>query len=742
MYQTHFGLTQEPFSLVPSPKFLFLSERHKEAIAHIKAGIQAGGGFAMLTGEVGTGKTMVCKSVLDDLAENTQVALIVNPKLSEQDLLLSICEQFGCAIDSTRPAIDQLRQTLEVYYQQGKQPLLVVDEAHHLSVVALEQLRLLTNFELGEHKLLKVWLIGQPELQQRLQTLELRQLAQRITGRYHLLPLQAQEVDAYIQHRLTLAGARAPIFAKGCSAQIARATRVPRLINLIADKALQLAYMAGDTQVKKGVAGNAIAAIMEHQYQQAPIKTANKSLVAVSVAAALLIGAWGLSQVEWTQFSGGEVALQTPIVEPQNASIDRQPEPAVSTPIAAVEPVVDVVVDTPETPQPQQTSLTQWLNPTNTTSHSKVGAMQSLFELWGYQASIMASSCEQVPLPFRCVVQQGSLEQIITTNRPVVLELTQDGIVHYATLYAAFDGKLDLLFADSRVRIDQAWLSQHWQGRYIEIWYSQLQAPLKLGQVSEQIQLLEDQVSLALDEPTRLNDRFDTTLENKVKAFQLWKGLDVDGVVGNQTIKALDSSANLSAPKLNQRPVDAAIDMDEQALSLMLPSREALKNLSVFDSSSAKVTAQQSLANETPVVEASVDDNGKLNLNNPSSAEFDLSSLNLDELDPDIARMVSKAIENQPEQNATQPTTAERGPSVVKIEDVATRMSRRLPALDFQTHMYASDPSKRWIKVNGQELQQGELMQEGAKVVEIAPRYVVLEYQGERIEFPALFEWQ
>ncbi|WP_084889118.1 AAA family ATPase [Vibrio sp. qd031] len=749
MYLSHFGLNEEPFSIVPNPQFLYLSERHKEAIAHIKSGIAAGGGFAMLTGEVGTGKTLVCKSVLEELSEHTQVALIVNPKLSEHDLLLSICEQFSCPIDVNRPLVEQLKQHLTELFEGGTQPLLVVDEAHHLSVLALEQLRLLTNFEIGPHKLLKVWLIGQPELQQRLQTAELRQLAQRITGRYHLLALQPHEVEAYIQHRLTKAGANQSILMAAQTKQIAKAAQVPRLINLIADKSLQLAYMAGATHVSKHYVAEAIESVMLHQYQHPPTTGHKWPLKAVTAAivAACAVTAWWWYQPSNTMQPTGVSASQSDVTAPQLPTEPVEPVATIlsendQTKSQDIVPEVPVsqeslgesldVVNNAQTTVVTQVTTPDWLVDVDPRFNSEIIAMQRLFQLWGYQASIMASSCSQVPLPFRCVVNQGSWEQVVQTQRPVILALRHDEQLKYGVVYAIHNDAVDILFDEARLRVKTQWIERYWDGDYIELWYSALQAPLKQGQQSDQIQVLEDQLSLALSEPTRLNDRFDSILANKVKAFQLWKGLDVDGVVGNQTLKALDKASNSAAPSTRVPPVDADIMIEDKALKLMLPTIASLASLSVSEAQSAEQFDASERVTRQPVVIPTQPD---------GSEHFDFKELNLDELDPDIARMVANAIENTPEVNS------EASPSVlssrrVKIESADPQLTERLPTMNFQTHMYASDPQKRWVKVNGKELQQGEWLDQEVKVVEIAPRYVVMEFDGQQIEFPALFEWQ
>lgn len=217
MYQNYFGLQAEPFSIAPDPNYLYLSERHQEALAHLTQGLQGSGGFILLTGEVGTGKTTVSRALLEQLPESTETAFILNPMLNEDELLASLCDEFGIRYQkrsATRKTLtDKLSQFFLKANDDGRQCVVLIDEAQHLRPQVLEQLRLLTNLETHARKLLRVILIGQPELQDLLRRQELRQLAQRITARYHILPLTEQDTQRYIAYRLQVAGANRPLFS-------------------------------------------------------------------------------------------------------------------------------------------------------------------------------------------------------------------------------------------------------------------------------------------------------------------------------------------------------------------------------------------------------------------------------------------------------------------------------------------------------------------------------------------------
>jgi general secretion pathway protein A len=247
VYLSYFGLSDNPFSIAPNPKYLFMSPRHREALAHLTFGLKESGGFVMLTGEVGTGKTTVSRKLLQDLSDDTQTAVILNPTLSALELLATVCDELGISYTeqttSLKTFTDKILQKLADNHNKGVNTVLIIDEAQHLMPEVLEQLRLLTNLETTREKLLKVVLIGQPELQQLLRRNELRQLAQRVTARYHLLPLTKAEVALYVAHRLQVANGNPSIFTStSLNTLFAISGGIPRVINLLCDRAMSLAY--------------------------------------------------------------------------------------------------------------------------------------------------------------------------------------------------------------------------------------------------------------------------------------------------------------------------------------------------------------------------------------------------------------------------------------------------------------------------------------------------------------------
>ena len=268
MYAAFFGLRQEPFSLAPDPRYLFMSERHREALAHLLYGLGGAGGFVVLSGAIGAGKTTVCRCFLEQVPADCQVAYIFNPRQTAAELLHSVCQEFGIALPaqaSAKQCVDALNAFLLQSHAQGRHAVLVIDEAQQLSADVLEQLRLLTNLETGERKLLQIMLIGQPELRQMLAQPQLEQLAQRVVARFHLEPLSAAETAQYVQHRLGVAGLQgASPFDAGALKTLYRLARgVPRRINLLADRAMLGAYASGQRQISAAIVAKAAREVFD-----------------------------------------------------------------------------------------------------------------------------------------------------------------------------------------------------------------------------------------------------------------------------------------------------------------------------------------------------------------------------------------------------------------------------------------------------------------------------------------------
>ncbi|PKI13259.1 AAA family ATPase [Colwellia sp. 12G3] len=352
MYRNFFSLSELPFSISPDPKYLFMSDRHREALAHLTYGLGEVGGFALLTGEVGTGKTTISRCLMEQLPDNTQAAFILNPTLSSKELLATLCDELKIRYRKTDASLknltDKISEKLLKNHENDINTLLIIDEAQHLQPEVLEQLRLLTNLETNTKKLLQVILIGQPELQQLLQRRDLRQLAQRITARYHLMPLTKQELSQYIQHRLTVADCARPLFDKAALAKIHQLSQgIPRLTNLLCHSALMLAYNQNDSLVNKKTvilaADRALGDDLTRQQERVNYNGALIFTTALSVAAFFaLAGFW------WGQ-------TPTPINE---SMVINQQEQVTNTEVKVVldkEVIIPVGVSTENTVQATST---------------------------------------------------------------------------------------------------------------------------------------------------------------------------------------------------------------------------------------------------------------------------------------------------------------------------------------------------------------------------------------------------
>ena len=343
MYTSYFGLEEKPFSIAPNPDYLFMSDRHREALNHLTYGLGDTGGFVLLTGEVGTGKTTISRRLMENLPENTQAAFILNPTLSSQELLATLCDELKIRYRKTGATLktltDKIQEKLLKNHSEDINTLLIIDEAQHLQPEVLEQLRLLTNLETNTKKLLQVILIGQPELQQLLQRRDLRQLAQRITARYHLLPLNKQEVDQYLKHRLSVAKCFRNIFDKSAVTAIHKICHgIPRLMNLLAERSLMNAYNSNNAVVNRKIVLQAAHDALGDEFQvipwwQSPWIKAGGLIGALCLF--LAVGVW------W----GTQQLIHSSAIEQQTSTLKNQTLPA----------VVSVTADTVENDSDQQT---------------------------------------------------------------------------------------------------------------------------------------------------------------------------------------------------------------------------------------------------------------------------------------------------------------------------------------------------------------------------------------------------
>jgi general secretion pathway protein A len=531
MYLTFFGLHEKPFAITPDPRYLYLSERHAEALAHLLYGINEAGGFVQLTGEVGTGKTTIVRSLLAQTPKNAEIALILNPKMTAPEFLLTICEELGIgvpdsALESLKDLVDILSHYLLRAHAAGRRVVLVVDEAQNLSPQVLEQVRLLTNLETNTQKLLQIILIGQPELRELLGRNELRQLAQRITGRYHLNPLSREETSAYVLHRLRVAGATNDIFAAAALNEVFRLSQgVPRVINVICDRALLGAYSLDRHRVPVTLVRNAAAEVFGRRFTPHWLPWA---LTAAGAGALAVLTALWWNYQPWSGARAAAPPAQTPHADSSGA---------VAVPTAALG----------KPPAPAAPHLAQLLTQHNADTDTD-SAFGKLFGLWGakYQPNGTDPCTQAGQQGLECVAERGSFGQLRLYNHPAILLLTDGGGATHQVVLTALDDERARLELGGPHLIGIGELSHYWLGDFVMLWrpasspVKALSAGMRGAQVRWLRQSLQRLHGVPGDAP--VNDVFDTELASQVREFQRQHQLTIDGIAGVQTQIALASA--------------------------------------------------------------------------------------------------------------------------------------------------------------------------------------------------------
>lgn len=538
MYLRYFGLDEAPFSITPDPAFVYLSQRHRDALAHLLYGIGQGGsgGFVQLTGEVGTGKTTLCRCLLEQVPEGTRIALLLNPLVTPRELLAAVSEELGIdisdSIDSTRLLVDGLNHYLIEAHQRGERVVVVIDEAQNLSPEALEQVRLLTNLETSKEKLLQIVLLGQPELRELLQRRSLRQLAQRITARFHLSPLGPKDTHLYIRHRMQVAGAQRNLFRRSAmNALYQRSQGIPRLINIIADRALTAAFVMERTDV---TAAMVHAAANEVQLGEKQVKRVRWPWLAAT-AAVLVIAVLAVNYSGWP---GPTTMVNAPVEAPANLAVETGPaevEPA-KTGQAALEP--------PELAVPELDSA--WLE-----DHQPL-VWQGLAEAWrhpGAAFSIQASCNGDPGRGYACLQDQGSWAKIKRLDLPVILVLQQQ-VPSYLLLHGLDDERLLVGSGDQLITVSRQSVEALWYGKYLVAWPQAPGWPAVVGRgddgpAVDTIMKMASRVAM----PYHGERVFDLAFENWLKGFQARNGLESDGLVGRNTLLYL-MTASIDDPQL------------------------------------------------------------------------------------------------------------------------------------------------------------------------------------------------
>jgi len=553
MYQEYFRLSAMPFSIAPDPRFLHMSARYREAIAHLLFGVNGEGGFVLLTGEIGTGKTTLCRCLLEQIPEQCDIAYILNPRQAAGELLASLCDEFHIALPPGTLGIKQQVDAINAYLLQanaaGRRSVVIIDEAQNLQPEVLEQLRLLTNLETNTRKLLQIILIGQPELQDMLQKPEMRQVAQRIVARFHLRQLSSGEVAAYVKHRLRISGTLQPLFPDALFGRLYKLTGgVPRLINLLCDRALLGTYVQGQQQVSRATLEQAAREVFGEQNGSSRWRRLGWQLSMLGLAGAACIGI-GVVRPAWLPAGLG--------IEPEvQAAVPPVPQPAhpAPSPVILAGPEAGMATPQPTADKPPASGNLAWPDNIAPRSRSEKLAFRDLYRLYGIDFD---ANGDTPPCPtggMRCQAGRGGLADLRTFNQPAVLLLDGEGRErqYHALLTGLDDQTAELMVAGEKQRVRQSDLASLWSGSYVLVW----QAPpgfrelLSPGQRGPAIRWLRHGLSSLDGKQDNGSEHFDQALFSQLKAFQQSEGILPDGVAGTQTLIRLNMRLHKDLPQL------------------------------------------------------------------------------------------------------------------------------------------------------------------------------------------------
>jgi general secretion pathway protein A len=610
MYLEYFGLKDTPFSIAPDPSFLYMSERHREALAHLLYGVSGQGGFIVLTGEVGTGKTTICRCFLEQIPENTDVAFVVNPKLSARELLATICDELKIDYppgSSIKVFNDLINKYLLDAHAQGHHTVLIIDEAQNLRIDVLEQLRLLTNLETSEKKLLQIILLGQPELKQMLSRVDLRQLAQRITARYHLQSLSREETAAYIQYRLSVAGQKRPLFSHQAIRKIYKLSGgVPRLINLICDRSLLGAYSCNENQVEQEHVKHAMKEmeltrpLVERIHL--PKWVFSGTLTGVLVGFGLVMLIWAgrhllpaSSETPASKYAKGMNQSSTPKIQStpslksDNSAVkDPQTQPKAALPntsqlqqaindtAIAKSPTARESVSSNQKTDSQSTvsqstdskitlpahniTAMQHILSSQSISNSSRDAYNALMSIWGLQLTGRTHGlvCQQIELSgLRCMHKQGNWRSLLDFNRPAVMHLqNRQGKSFDVALIKVQGGLAQIVVNNYTFWVTRSDLDTYWYGDYSLFWKlpDYLSRLIKPGMITDKNKwlkrkLVEASLTAKIE---NLNQHFidSHSMKESIQLFQRSQGLVDDGIVGAVTLIHLNSYIYQHLPQL------------------------------------------------------------------------------------------------------------------------------------------------------------------------------------------------
>ena len=569
MYATFFGLKHEPFSIAPDPRYLFMSERHREALAHLLYGVNSGGGFVLLSGEIGAGKTTVCRCFLEQIPRRCNVAYIFNPKLTVPELLQSVCEEFGIPAPplpngaaTVKDYLDPLNQFLLMTHAVGQNNVLVIDEAQMLSAEVLEQLRLLTNLETNDRKLLQIILIGQPELRDVLARPELEQLAQRVIARYHLGALSEAETEAYIRHRLAVAGMTTamPFDAKALQ-RIHRLSRgVPRRINLLCDRALLGAYSLGKGHVDRAIIDTAASEVFGSGVEGAPggAPFSRRTLWALgALAGAVVAGVAVVATMLW--LSAGSREPVRAAGAPALAASSVVAGASAASAAAAVSVRGGAASAAQAASAPAFLTAAELKTRFGSLNRSEKDAWRELAPAWG----LVLDDGEPCAAAQRSQVQcfrsdSSSLALIRQLDRPGIVTLRDASDKPVVALLTGLTNQsATLRIGEATQTITLVSLATLWRGDFATFWrappgYTGKLVDADSGAIASW--LATQLASLRGPSPPGGDPVGSASWKSRVSAFQLAHGLKPDGLAGPTTFMQLNRAIGVDEPRLRTDP--------------------------------------------------------------------------------------------------------------------------------------------------------------------------------------------
>jgi len=559
MYLKHFSLNVRPFSISPDPRFLFMSNRYREALAHLTYGVEDGGGFVLLTGEVGTGKTTVCRCLLQQLPDKTRLAFVLNPKLNSLELLATICDELGIRYpentNSLKILTDRLSDYLVECYDQGLSVVVMIDEAQNIDTEVLEQIRLLTNLETNQKKLLQIILVGQPELQEKLAQRELRQLAQRITARYHLSPLNLKETVAYVLHRVRIAGTKKSLFSRVAVELLYQKTQgIPRLINTICDRALVAAASRNKIIVDQKIMQEAIRDVIGAPDFSNPVIDSNhwakKGLMGFLLLFTLGFVFWLGQQSKDNQ---SQNAHQSSVTNPAetNQQLVLHSESLVADLVAN-----KVAQNSNVNGNRSAVSLIERLLGNERWDSNGHWSMVALLSLWQLDYSPLSDgqACDYAAnYGLRCHQASANWQQLREFNRPAILKFSAGLQGEFWGTLVKLKGTSALLkFGDRKVTIGLDELSTLWTGEYQILWQAPqgYQGDILLGQKSEAVKWLSGKLKGLLNPSLEISDYFEQKLLLSLRQYQKQRNIQADGIAGIQTILTINGETLNGIPLL------------------------------------------------------------------------------------------------------------------------------------------------------------------------------------------------